>query len=56
VDFDAGILCRPDGDRQRQSLEQGKVDMHVQALGLESGEAVGDAEQFLARRSRAGRT
>jgi hypothetical protein len=29
------------GDRQLQPLEQRKIDMHVQALDLESGEAVG---------------
>jgi len=51
VNLDAGILCLPDDDRQRQSLEQGKVDMHVQALGLEGGEAVGDGEQLVAHRS-----
>ncbi len=51
VNLDAGILCRSDGDRQRQSLEQGKVDMHVQALGLERGEAIGDGEQLFAHRS-----
>ena len=41
MDFDAGILCRADGDWQRQPLEQRKLDMHVEALGLESGEAAG---------------
>jgi hypothetical protein len=42
VDFDAGITDRADGNGQGDPLEQGKVDMDVEALSLEAGEAVGN--------------
>ena len=42
MDFDAGIAHRADGDGKSDSLEQGKVHVHVEALCLKVGEAVGD--------------
>jgi hypothetical protein len=48
VDFDSGILCAANADGQRQSLQQREVHVRIQALSLEGGEAVGDAEEFLA--------
>ena len=44
VDFDSGILCRANRDRQRQPLQQRKVDMLVLPLGLEGGESAGNFE------------
>ena len=46
VDFDAGIADRADGNGQGKPLEQRKVDVHVEALSLEAGEAVGNGENF----------
>jgi hypothetical protein len=40
--FDSGIADRADGEGQGQALQQWKVDMHVEGLGLEAGKAVGD--------------
>ena len=48
VDFDAGKLGSAYRDRQRQPLEERELDMDVQALCLEGGEAVGDLEELLA--------
>ena len=48
VDFDAGILGAANADGQRQALQQGEVDLRVEALRLEGGEALGDGEEFLA--------
>ncbi len=48
VDLDAGILCGSNSDGQRQPLEQRKVDVYVQPLGLEGGESAGYFEQLLA--------
>ena len=48
VDFDAGKpggACR---DGQRQTLEERELDVDVEALRLEGGEAVGDRQEFLA--------
>ena len=42
VDFDAGIADRADGDGQGDPLQQRKVHVDVEALGLEAGEAIGD--------------
>jgi hypothetical protein len=50
VDFDAGIAYGADGDRQRDPLQQREVDMNVEPLGLESGEAAGDGLESLANR------
>ena len=40
MDFDAGIADGADGNGQGDPLEQGKVDMDVEALSLEAGEAI----------------
>ena len=40
MDFDAGIADRPDGDRQSDPLEQGKVHMDMERLRLETDKAV----------------
>ena len=42
MDFDAGIADRADGDGESDPLEQGKVHVHVEALRLKAGKAVGD--------------
>ena len=42
MDLEAGIADGADGDRARKALEEGKVDMAVEPLGLEAGETVGD--------------
>src|ERR1700741_1270826 len=42
VDFDARIAHRANDDRQSDPLEQREVDVNVEPLRLESGEAVGD--------------
>ena len=48
VDFDAGIADRADGDGQGDSLQQRKVHVDVEPLGLEAGEAVRDGLKLLA--------
>src|SRR5215472_13886175 len=48
VDLDAGITNRTDGDRQGQALEQREVDMDIEPLRLEAGEAGGDGLEALA--------
>ena len=48
VDFDARILGGAHGDGQSEALEQGEVSVHVQALCLEGGKALGDLEKLLA--------
>jgi len=45
-----GYFAVPTSDGQRQPLEQRKVDVYVQPLGLESGEAASHREQFFAHR------
>src|SRR6266700_2888 len=50
VDFDAGIAHSADGDRQRDALQQREVDVNVEPLRLEAGEAVGDGLERLANR------
>ena len=42
LDLDAGISDRADGDRQGNLLQEWKVDMDVEPLGLEAGEAADD--------------
>src|ERR1700733_3385873 len=48
MDLDSGIAHRAFGDRQRDALEQRKVYVNVEPLGLVRGEAAGDG---LERRS-----
>src|SRR5215813_1415971 len=48
VDFDAGITHGADGDRQRDPLQQWKVDVNVEPLGLEPGEPADDALELVA--------
>jgi len=47
VDFDSRIADRADGDRERDALQEREVDVDVEPLRLEAGEAAGAA----ARRS-----
>src|ERR1700745_982110 len=47
VDLDAGIEHRADGDRQGDALQEGKVHVNVEPLGLEGRETAGDGLQFL---------
>jgi hypothetical protein len=42
MDLDTGIADRAFGDGQRDALEQRKVDVNVEPLGLVGGEAAGD--------------
>ena len=49
VDFDAGIVDASGANRQGQPLQQREIDMDVQALGLEGGEAVGDGREAVRR-------
>jgi hypothetical protein len=48
VDLDAGIANRADGDRQGEALQQREVDVNVEPLRLEAGEAGGDGLEALA--------
>jgi len=48
VDLDAGIADGTNGDRQGEVLQQRKVDMDVEPLRLEAGEAAGDGLEALA--------
>src|SRR6266550_4359211 len=48
VDLDAGIADRADGDRQGEALQQREVDVDVEPLRLEAGEAGGDGLEALA--------
>src|SRR6266568_9460649 len=48
VNLDTGEASGAQGDRQGQALEEREIDMHVERLGLESGEAVSNLEEFLA--------
>jgi hypothetical protein len=43
-----GYRTEPTGDWQCEALQERKVHMDVQALGLEAGEAVGDGLEPLA--------
>src|SRR3979490_1708330 len=48
VDLDPGIADRANGDRQGEALQQWKVDVDVEPLRLETGEAGGDGLEALA--------
>jgi hypothetical protein len=48
VDLDAGIADRADGDWQGEALQQRKVDVAIEPLRQEAGEAVGDGLEALA--------
>src|SRR6516225_10733186 len=48
VDLDAGVTHGADGDRPGEALEQRKVDVDVEPLRLETGEAGGDGLEALA--------
>src|SRR6266550_5521404 len=48
VDLDPGIADRANGDRQGEALQQRKVDVDVEPLRLETGEAGGDGLKALA--------
>src|SRR5438445_10981338 len=48
VDLDPGIADRANGDRQGEALQQPKVDVDVEPLRLETGEAGGDGLEALA--------
>src|SRR6516165_10682927 len=47
VDLDAGIAHRADGNRQGNALQQRKVPVNVEPLGLVRGEAAGDGLELL---------
>src|SRR5208337_1284097 len=42
VDLEAGITHRADRDRIGEALQQREIDMHVEPLGLQAGEAIRD--------------
>ena len=48
VDLDAGVAHGADGDRPGEALEQGKVDVDVEPLRLETGKTGGDGLEALA--------
>ena len=48
VDLDAGKLRGSHQDGQREPLQERELDVNVQALRLEGGEAVGDRQELLA--------
>ncbi len=48
MDFDTRIADRADGDRERDALQQGKVNVDVEPLSLVAGEAAGDGLKGLA--------
>jgi hypothetical protein len=48
VDLDPGIADRANGDREGEALQQRKVDVDVEPLRLETGEAGGDGLEALA--------
>ena len=50
VDFDSRIAHGADGDRQGDPLQQREVDVNVEPLCLEAGEAAGDGLEGLANR------
>ena len=50
MDFDSRMADRTDGDRQGHALEKREVDMDVEPLRLETGEAAGDGLERLADR------
>ena len=50
VDLDSGDFALASDNRQGQALEQSEVDMHVEDLSLENGEAVSDLTEDLTHR------
>src|SRR6516162_9647765 len=48
VDLDARVAHRADGDRQGEALQEREVDVDVEPLCLETGEAVGDVLEAFA--------
>ena len=54
VDLDPGIADRADGDRQGEALQQREVDVDVEPLRLEAGEAAGDGLEASRGRHRDG--
>lgn len=48
MNLDIGETGGADGHGQGQALEKGEVDIHVERLGLERGEAGGNLQEFLA--------
>jgi hypothetical protein len=48
VDFDTGKLRGSHGDRERQALQERELDVDVQALRLEGGEAIRDGQELFA--------
>ena len=48
VDFDSRISDRTDGDGERDPLQQREVDVDVEPLRRETGEAAGDGMEGLA--------
>src|SRR5205807_778302 len=49
MDLNAGDFGFAKRDRQRQPLKQREVDMNVQGLGFETGEAIGNGDESLAQ-------
>src|SRR6266478_6026669 len=47
MDLDAGDFGVSRGDGQSQTLEQGKVDVDIESLGLEGSETIGNGGQGL---------
>ena len=47
MDLDTGVTNRSNDDGQGEALEQGEIDVDVEPLGLEVGEAVGDLKEPL---------
>ena len=50
LDLDPGDFAAADLNRQRQPLEQREVDVHVEQVSLEAGQAIGDRDQLLPQR------
>jgi len=48
VDLDPGVAHRADGDGQGEALQQPKVDVDIEPLRLETGEAGSDGLEALA--------
>ena len=48
LDFDAGMADRTDGNGQRDPLQQGKVGMDIEPLGLEAGKPADNALELVA--------
>ena len=49
VNLDAGDFGFAGQDRQSHSLKQREVDVHVQGLRFEGGEAIRNGDEFLAQ-------